>query len=369
MRTPRRAAFAAVLSMLLSGFATAPAASPAEKTAKVQSLWSVKTFGTDDYFEAPSDLECDSARSRVYVADTGSHRVLVFDLQGRFVQAIGRQGKGPGEFSRPTGLCVLADGGIAVADYDNNRIQVFDAAGKLRREIPLPVDRVADLVPDGDRFYAVPDHGNSGYQVRMAGDAGARPLAGVVGPDGRMVKTLVGEPIVEKEPFLKAIKHRVCLTRASDGTVYIAHWASNRIHVFDREDRHVADWTPPLPFDPGEPKMVRKQEVETGVIQMAAMLDFVYREARVGPDDRLYLLATLESDARARGRGDKSPSLATGIRVLDRATGGLVRAIPCPNGTTTFALIDAERVVCVHEDDAGELAMTCFRVDGSIPAR
>ena len=35
------------------------------------------------------------------------------------------QGNGPGEFDRPSGVCVSPEGLIIVVDFGNNRVQVF----------------------------------------------------------------------------------------------------------------------------------------------------------------------------------------------------------------------------------------------------
>ncbi len=41
-----------------------------------------------------------------YVADTGNHRIAVFDGEGEFVRAFGREGQGPGELQRPIAVRV-----------------------------------------------------------------------------------------------------------------------------------------------------------------------------------------------------------------------------------------------------------------------
>ena len=35
------------------------------------------------------------------------------------------QGTGPGEFDRPSGVCISPEGLIIVVDFGNNRVQVF----------------------------------------------------------------------------------------------------------------------------------------------------------------------------------------------------------------------------------------------------
>ena len=81
----------------------------------VKTVWSIFSFGEDDYFHQPSDIEIDPYRSRIYVADSGNQRILVFDFQGKFLKIIGSKGQGLAEFSNPTGLNIFKDGGLAVA--------------------------------------------------------------------------------------------------------------------------------------------------------------------------------------------------------------------------------------------------------------
>ena len=72
-----------------------------------KTIWSFSYFGEDDYLYMPSDIEVDHTRSLIYVADSGNNRILVFDFDGKLQKIIGREGQGPAEFSRPSGLVIL----------------------------------------------------------------------------------------------------------------------------------------------------------------------------------------------------------------------------------------------------------------------
>ena len=58
------------------------------------------------------------------VSDTGNHRLLVLGPTGTVVRTVGTNGRGPGEFTEPVGLCVLNEN-LYVADVGNGRVQVF----------------------------------------------------------------------------------------------------------------------------------------------------------------------------------------------------------------------------------------------------
>lgn len=75
-----------------------------------------------DRFEDPIGIAV--ARGKVYVADARNHRVQVFDLSGKLLRAIGHGGTGPGALGRPMNIA-LANGKLYVADYWNDDIAVF----------------------------------------------------------------------------------------------------------------------------------------------------------------------------------------------------------------------------------------------------
>jgi sugar lactone lactonase YvrE len=62
--------------------------------------------------------------------DTANARILRFDKTGKFIEAWGKKGSGPGEFDQPHGLAMDSQGRIFVADRSNNRIQIIDQTGK-----------------------------------------------------------------------------------------------------------------------------------------------------------------------------------------------------------------------------------------------
>ena len=61
----------------------------------------------------------------VYVTDVDHDNVLVFSTEGAYVTSFGHHGSEEGCFINPRGLCVDRDGFVYVADFYNNRVQVF----------------------------------------------------------------------------------------------------------------------------------------------------------------------------------------------------------------------------------------------------
>ena len=67
----------------------------------------------------------------VYVTDTFNNRVEIFDADGGFVSAFGKNGDGPQDFERPKGIAVDCDGHIWVTDSAQDRVKVFNQEGRL----------------------------------------------------------------------------------------------------------------------------------------------------------------------------------------------------------------------------------------------
>ncbi len=78
-----------------------------------------------------------NAQGRVFVADTGNKRILVYDADGNFILQIGSEGLSIGQFEEPVGLAFDPRGYLYVADTWNQRVQVFAPSGDGSNYSPL----------------------------------------------------------------------------------------------------------------------------------------------------------------------------------------------------------------------------------------
>jgi DNA-binding beta-propeller fold protein YncE len=72
-----------------------------------------------------------------------------FDNDGQFLIKWGGQGREDGEFSHATGIAVDAQGNIFVADYNNKRVQKFNAQGDFLSAWTTASDLNSTGTPEG----------------------------------------------------------------------------------------------------------------------------------------------------------------------------------------------------------------------------
>lgn len=146
-------------------------------------------------------------QGRVYVTDSVQNRVIVFDIPGGRYFEFGIDE--PGAIGKPLGIDATATGEIFVVDTSSKRIQVYDGEGKFLRSITKsglfhrPSDVAVDA--DRDRLYVLDtggvdsdQHGvhifalGSGEHLHSFGSRGEKddelnlPLQIAVGPDGNL---------------------------------------------------------------------------------------------------------------------------------------------------------------------------------------
>lgn len=78
----------------------------------------------------PANLTLDD-KGHLLVSDIGGNQVQIYDMDGKFLRSIGRQGVAPGLFARPKGISVDRAGHVYVVDAATQVVQIFDMEGRL----------------------------------------------------------------------------------------------------------------------------------------------------------------------------------------------------------------------------------------------
>jgi DNA-binding beta-propeller fold protein YncE len=95
------------------------------------------------------------------VSDTGSHRVLGVNRDAQVQMTLGgKHGDGNGEMNNPVDTVADGKGNFYVADFDNNRVQVFNEKGKFEKAIKVGARPSGlALFPDGKLIVASTEGG------------------------------------------------------------------------------------------------------------------------------------------------------------------------------------------------------------------
>jgi DNA-binding beta-propeller fold protein YncE len=81
-------------------------------------------------FNFPTYIWIDSM-GRIYIVDSMNFRVQILSANGDFLSSFGRQGDATGHFARPRGIATDSQGNIYVADALFDVVQIFDTSGRL----------------------------------------------------------------------------------------------------------------------------------------------------------------------------------------------------------------------------------------------
>jgi hypothetical protein len=107
---------------------------------------------------------------------------MIFDRKGALVRAIGRPGRGPGEFSYPQHLQFKEPDTLVVWDEHFGSVTSFDTVGRIQRIDRIDLAKVVEAVGpghDSESFTPLPD----GSYVAHVSRRGSIPVGRVYRPD------------------------------------------------------------------------------------------------------------------------------------------------------------------------------------------
>ena len=107
-----------------------------------QAAWAIECLDSGEKIlwqldaDQPSDLAV-GPDGRYYLVDGVNHRILVLNSSGKVTATFGTFGTGPGQLNAPMGIDIMGRE-VFVADTGNHRIQIFDLTGRHIRQFKVP---------------------------------------------------------------------------------------------------------------------------------------------------------------------------------------------------------------------------------------
>jgi len=269
----------------------------------IQLRWFMVVVGTSSYatnnygwvvddVEVKGGIGTDVAgplpRQRVYVADTGNHRIQIFEYEADgttvdYLSEFGQYGDGQGQFNSPEDVVVGPFGFVWVADTGNHRIQYFDADGNYQGEFGLYYDVLGTFnSPSGiaisalqlsetedPYFYIyIADTGNHRIQVVkvVVGDDGELGEWGVYGDlDGQfhLPEGIDIDPIQPQLPDIDPPQYQNGTTpEAWEAHVYVADMGNHRVQYFTQDGTFTGQFGV---YGSGDSQFNRPQDVGVGI--------------------------------------------------------------------------------------------------------
>lgn len=165
-------------------------------------------------------------QGRIYVTDTSTETIVVFDVPRRRVFRFGQ--RAPNSLAKPSGIALDGQSNVYVADAKRRQIMVFDSLGLFLRVVggPDDLERPTGVAVslDGDRIYAVDRSDNESNNHRVV----------MYDKDGKKLKT-IGKRGSGDGEFNVPLQAAV----AGDGRLYVLDSGNFRVQAFDRDGNFI----------------------------------------------------------------------------------------------------------------------------------
>lgn len=174
---------------------------------------------------------------QIAVADTDNHRIVILDAAtGSCVRAFGTQGAGAGQFKSPRSVSADGSGGLWVADAFNYRVQHLTMTGAT----------IGTAMPAGG-------YGDGAQQFRSPHCVTPVPGTTEVAVcdtfnfripvyDGSTAAPSYDRTIGGTKPANGGFNGAFAVAYGPDGSLYVADWFNHRIQRFDADGDYVGQW-------------------------------------------------------------------------------------------------------------------------------
>jgi hypothetical protein len=199
-------------------------------------LGSIKNENT--LFYRVWDTQVDD-QGNIYVLDSGAYRIQKYDKTGRYLQTIGRQGQGPGEFERPIMLTLDKNNYLYVGEMA--KIHKFDPKGEFVKTAKIPFFYM-NFAPDSA--------GNFGLTGRVTIEGVQNLGVLILNSDGEILKKIAEFPGLPLHETGVTVSHEyspevrfAALDKKGfvygynlEYKLYIADWSGKNVLIIEKEE-------------------------------------------------------------------------------------------------------------------------------------
>jgi len=240
---------------------------PMAKSAKQQDdfkhLFTIYGF-EGDLLRRPSGVAMDD-QGRIFIADTGKNRIVVFDENGNYVDQFGDPGEGQYNIKDPIGVAVAPDGRVFVLSKTLKKVVIYDGGFKPIKEIKFAEWPLSLTIHERVLYVTT-------YRGIMVGDL-----------DGNLITTFGKSG---KAPGEFQLPGGIAIGK--DGSMYVADSLNYRVQALNKDGEPLWQYGKPLP--PGEAIMYKGKDRKFGLPSSIAMDDNGYLYVVDGLSSELVIL-------------------------------------------------------------------------------
>ena len=170
------------------------------------------------------------SKDRVYVFNRGTHPMIVFDRDGRFITSWGE-----GVFKRAHGIHIDKDDHLYCTDDGDHTVRKCTTDGKILMTLGVP-NKPAQFM-SGQPFHRCTHTALSPKDEIYVSDGYGNACVHKYSPDGKLLKTW-GEQ--GSGPGQFNLVHNIVTD--ADGWVYVADRENHRVQVFDGNGKYETQW-------------------------------------------------------------------------------------------------------------------------------
>jgi DNA-binding beta-propeller fold protein YncE len=236
----------------------------------VNTLGDINTLDENLAFYLPEDIVTDT-KGNVYILDSGNHRIQKFGSDYQYLDTIGRQGQGPGEFYFPSSLDIGQDNYLYVSDPQNKRIQILKPDGTEYKTIKFLNESIGSikLLHSGN---IIMNPAGGFIMIPSFEENELSKLIKVYDREGNLVREF-GEPFDFKHILMNRMGNQYEFAVDEDDCIYVTFMHQNRIEKYSPEGKLLwrADRSLNYSMDPPKNKGTREAKGGMQRIQLPQM--------------------------------------------------------------------------------------------------